>query len=46
MVAMLVMEKPSAYKADSVDQDGLWKKVIGDLFEDFLLFLYPICMKG
>ncbi|MEK3934402.1 Rpn family recombination-promoting nuclease/putative transposase [Sporosarcina sp. FSL W7-1349] len=41
MVAMLVMEKPSAYKADSVDQDGLWKKVIGDLFEDFLLFFVP-----
>ncbi|MEK5040341.1 Rpn family recombination-promoting nuclease/putative transposase [Sporosarcina sp. FSL K6-3457] len=23
------------------DQDGLWKKVIGDLFEDFLLFFVP-----
>ncbi|BAQ11110.1 hypothetical protein OXB_2639 [Bacillus sp. OxB-1] len=29
MASMLVMEKPNAYKADSVDQDGLWKKVIG-----------------
>lgn len=35
---MHVKEQPSAY---TVDQDGLWKKVIGDLFEDFLLFFDP-----
>ncbi|MCG7336104.1 hypothetical protein MHZ95_12600 [Sporosarcina sp. ACRSM] len=41
MVTALVWEKSSDYKVDVVDQDGLWKKVIGDLFEDFLLFFKP-----
>ncbi|WP_251669639.1 MULTISPECIES: hypothetical protein [unclassified Sporosarcina] len=35
------MEKPSDYAERTVDQDGLWKKVIGELFEDFLLFFAP-----
>ncbi|GKV67192.1 MULTISPECIES: hypothetical protein [unclassified Sporosarcina] len=35
---MHVKEQPAIY---AVDQDGLWKKVIGDLFEDFLLFFNP-----
>ncbi|WOV86999.1 Rpn family recombination-promoting nuclease/putative transposase [Sporosarcina oncorhynchi] len=38
MVAALVMERPVVYQ---VDQDGLWMKVIRDLFEDFLLFFAP-----
>lgn len=38
---VMVMEKPSDYKVNVVDQDGLWKKVIGELFEDFLLFFAP-----
>ncbi|MCG7336090.1 Rpn family recombination-promoting nuclease/putative transposase [Sporosarcina sp. ACRSM] len=41
MVGALVWEKSTDYKADVVDQDGLWKKVIGELFEDFLLFFKP-----
>ncbi|WP_186671157.1 Rpn family recombination-promoting nuclease/putative transposase [Sporosarcina sp. BP05] len=41
MVNALILEKTSAYKVSNVDQDGLWKKVIADLFEDFLLFFLP-----
>ena len=38
MVIAVLMEPPSNY---SIDQDGLWKKAIRDLFEDFLLFFAP-----
>lgn len=38
---MLVKEEEKAYKTRAVDQDGLWKKVIEELFEDFLLFFTP-----
>lgn len=41
MVAAMIMEKPVIYGRPAVDQDGLWKKVIGELFEDFLLFFVP-----
>ncbi|MBO0588617.1 Rpn family recombination-promoting nuclease/putative transposase [Sporosarcina sp. E16_8] len=41
MVRALVWEKPADYEAGDLDQDGLWKKVIGELFEDFLLFFAP-----
>ena len=41
MVTALVWEKPTEYKVGTVDQDGLWKKVIGELFEDFLVFFSP-----
>lgn len=41
MVTAFVMEKSSNYGEPAVDQDGLWKKVIGELFEDFLLFFAP-----
>lgn len=42
MVTALVREEKTQYEASRVvDQDGLWKKVIGDLFEDFLLFFAP-----
>lgn len=40
MVTALVQEEQAQYRP-AVDQDGLWKKVIGDLFEDFLLFFAP-----
>ncbi|QQK77069.1 hypothetical protein HUG15_16790 [Salicibibacter cibarius] len=33
----LVQEKPAPY----FDHDGLWKKVITDLFEPFMLFFAP-----
>ncbi|QQK79300.1 Rpn family recombination-promoting nuclease/putative transposase [Salicibibacter cibi] len=33
----LVQEKPAQY----LDQDGLWKKVITDLFKPFMLFFAP-----
>ncbi|MEK4425517.1 hypothetical protein [Solibacillus sp. FSL K6-1523] len=36
-----VFEKPSSYNKIQVNQDDLWKKVIADLFEDFLLFFLP-----
>ena len=38
MVTAVLMEHPTEY---NVDQDGLWKKAIRDLFEDFLLFFAP-----
>lgn len=41
MVTALVWEKSTKYQVGVVDQDGLWKKVIGELFEDFLLFFSP-----
>jgi len=41
VVQALVFERPTHYHATVVNQDGLWKKVIGDLFEDFLLFFAP-----
>ena len=41
MVRALVWEKPADYEVGDLDQDGLWKKVIGELFEDFLLFFAP-----
>ncbi|MGE8037179.1 hypothetical protein [Lysinibacillus sp. NPDC093692] len=37
----LVWEKPDVYKLSQVNQDNLWKKLIADLFEDFLLFFLP-----
>ena len=40
MGLLQVLEKPSAYTSQ-VNQDDLWKKVIADLFEDFLLFFLP-----
>lgn len=36
-----VLEKPIDYVQMHVNQDDLWKKVIADLFEDFLLFFLP-----
>lgn len=41
MVTALIWEKSTNYEVGNVDQDGLWKKVIGDLFEDFLLYFAP-----
>jgi len=38
---LLVWEKPDMYKLSQVNQDNLWKKLIADLFEDFLLFFLP-----
>lgn len=31
-----ILEKPSTYELGAIDQDGLWKKIIGELFDDFL----------
>lgn len=36
-----VHEQEKAYQKKQVDQDGLWKKIIGELFEEFLLFFIP-----
>lgn len=41
MVFALLREEKELYGTVQVDQDGLWKKVIGELFEDFLLFFAP-----
>lgn len=38
---LLVWENPDMYKLSHVNQDNLWKKLIADLFEDFLLFFLP-----
>lgn len=39
MVINWVVEKPRKYGV--VDYDGLWKKVIYELFEEFVLFFAP-----
>src|SRR5690606_37133022 len=39
---LFVLEQPTEYKESRIDQDGLWKKVIGDVFERFLQFFAPI----
>ena len=36
-----VRENEEVYPKKQVDQDGLWKKVIGELFEEFLQFFIP-----
>lgn len=41
MVVAWIREDKAAYDSSSPDQDGLWKKVIGELFEDFVLFFAP-----
>ena len=41
MVMTLIKEEEITYDSSPLDQDGLWKKVIGELFEDFLLFFAP-----
>lgn len=41
MVLALIKEEEMSYDAGQVDQDGLWKKIISELFEDFLLFFTP-----
>jgi len=41
VIMQLVWEKPDVYKLSQVNQDNLWKKLIADLFEDFLLFFLP-----
>lgn len=41
MTNALMFERPTTYRVKAVNQDGLWKKFIGDLFEDFLLFFAP-----
>gem|GEM_PF-5582805 len=33
----LVLEKPDEYKLSHVNQDNLWKKLIADLFEFFVV---------
>jgi len=38
----LVLEKPTTYKTNATDYDGLWKKIIEDLFEEFMLFFAPV----
>lgn len=37
----LVLDRPEEYTMSPVNQDDLWKKVIADLFEEFLLFFLP-----
>ncbi|WP_449354504.1 hypothetical protein ACUL41_15745 [Virgibacillus natechei] len=39
-VATIVREKGPDYKS-TPDEDGLWKKLIADLFEEFMLFFAP-----
>ncbi|MEK4425565.1 hypothetical protein [Solibacillus sp. FSL K6-1523] len=41
MIASQVLEKQARYTKSQLNQDDLWKKVIADLFEDFLLFFLP-----
>src|SRR5690625_3812047 len=39
MITEAVQEKPVGYS--SPDYDRLWKKIIADLFEEFMLFFAP-----
>ena len=41
MAVAWVMEDTAYYDGNAADQDGLWKKVIEELFGDFLLFFAP-----
>jgi len=41
MENVLVLEKPEAYKTNPTDYDGLWKKIIEELFEELMLFFAP-----
>ncbi|MEK3934949.1 hypothetical protein MKY41_06470 [Sporosarcina sp. FSL W7-1349] len=41
MVSIMIKENPISYEKRPVGQDGLWKKVIGELFEEFLVFFAP-----
>lgn len=40
MIVSLVKEKPVNYQTNT-DYDGLWKKIISELFEEFILFVAP-----
>ncbi|MDC3416661.1 hypothetical protein [Aquibacillus salsiterrae] len=39
MAINIVLEKPAEY--GGTDYDGLWKKMIHELFEEFILFFIP-----
>ena len=43
MMEMMVLEKPEDYAehTQQTDYDGLWKKVISELFEEFVLLIDP-----
>ena len=41
MVVVIGEKDENVYKEKRVDQDGLWKKIIGELFEDFIEFFMP-----
>ncbi|GAB3059284.1 RpnC/YadD family protein [Virgibacillus ainsalahensis] len=41
MITTTVHEKPTDYGTTSPDEDGLWKKLIADFFEEFMLFFAP-----
>src|SRR4051812_42434594 len=41
MLSMMIKEKPDDYVKQQTDYDGLWKKIIGELFEEFVLLIYP-----
>lgn len=41
MVVFVREKNTNSYQEKKVDQDGLWKKVIEELFEDFLQFFMP-----
>jgi hypothetical protein len=38
---IMLLEKPAAYHPKTPDYDGLWKKIIGEIFEEFVLFFAP-----
>lgn len=39
LMVMMVLEKPNDYSV--IDYDGLWKKLINELFEEFVLYFLP-----
>ncbi|MDC3416676.1 hypothetical protein [Aquibacillus salsiterrae] len=39
MLTNIVLERPNDYRV--IDHDGLWKKIIQELFEEFILFFIP-----
>src|SRR5690625_3884190 len=41
MAGKMVLAKPREYKSNPPDYDGLWKKIIGELFEEFTSFFAP-----
>lgn len=46
MILSVREKDENSYQEKVVDQDGLWKKIVEELFEEFLQFFYPRAARG